>query len=201
MSTFEPALKVLSMILPDTTFFILVRTKAPPLPGFTCWNSMTFQSCPSIERTTPLRMSAVDAMCQVFRFVVCASAGVKARREILSRTSLDDCAGRLFADLLVGGEEQRLVGGLHHSGLADLVEHDEAQLPLAGLLVALHRGQQLVERAGAVRRGEPERFEDPAVAVHRLVAQATGEPRELGREHHADRHRGAVAPLVALGVF
>src|SRR5690606_41178100 len=89
MSTFEPALKVLSMILPDTTFFILVRTKAPPLPGFTCWNSMTFQSCPSIERTTPLRMSAVDAMCQVFRFVVCASADRKSHTsELQSRENL-----------------------------------------------------------------------------------------------------------------
>ncbi|SLI85409.1 Uncharacterised protein [Mycobacteroides abscessus subsp. abscessus] len=39
VSTFTPALNVLSTILPDTTFFSLVRTKAGPLPGLTCWNS------------------------------------------------------------------------------------------------------------------------------------------------------------------
>jgi hypothetical protein len=33
----------------------------------TCWNSMTLQSCPSMLRTTPFLMSAVDAMCEEFR--------------------------------------------------------------------------------------------------------------------------------------
>src|SRR5919205_596213 len=56
-----PALYVLSTTLPVTTFFSLVRTNAPPLPGLTCWNSTTFQSWPSMLSTTPLRMSAVDA--------------------------------------------------------------------------------------------------------------------------------------------
>src|SRR3712207_8974470 len=37
----------LSTTLPDSTFFSVVRTKAPPLPGLTCWNSVTAQSCPS----------------------------------------------------------------------------------------------------------------------------------------------------------
>ena len=39
VSTLVPALKVLSTTLPDSTFFSLVRTNAPPLPGLTCWNS------------------------------------------------------------------------------------------------------------------------------------------------------------------
>ena len=48
VSTFRPALNVWSTTLPDSTFFSLVRTNAPPLPGLTCWNSMTFHSWPSM---------------------------------------------------------------------------------------------------------------------------------------------------------
>ena len=44
VSTFVPALKVLSTVLFDSTFFSLVRTNAGPLPGLTCWNSTTAQS-------------------------------------------------------------------------------------------------------------------------------------------------------------
>src|SRR4051794_41170631 len=66
MSTFAPALYVLSTTFPVTTFFSLVRTNAPPLPGLTCWNSTTFQSWPSMLSTTPLRMSAVEAMRVLF---------------------------------------------------------------------------------------------------------------------------------------
>src|SRR6218665_3986549 len=62
MSIFSPPLYVRSTTLPLTTFFSFVRTKAPPLPGLTCWNSMTLHSCPSIERTTPFLISAVLAM-------------------------------------------------------------------------------------------------------------------------------------------
>ena len=35
--TFSPERNVLSTDLPLSRFLILVRTKAPPLPGFTCW--------------------------------------------------------------------------------------------------------------------------------------------------------------------
>src|ERR1700742_56901 len=60
-STFTPALKVLSTTLPDITFFSLVRTKAGPLPGLTCWNSTTFQSCPSRFSVMPFFRSFVLA--------------------------------------------------------------------------------------------------------------------------------------------
>src|SRR5690554_5833321 len=62
VSIFAPALKVRSTVFPVRTFFTLVRTNAPPLPGLTCWNSMTVQSPPSMLRTTPFLMSAVEAM-------------------------------------------------------------------------------------------------------------------------------------------
>src|SRR5215469_2099636 len=60
-STFTPALNVLSTTLPDSTFFSLVRTKAPPLPGLTCWNSTTFHSCPSRFSVMPFFRSFVVA--------------------------------------------------------------------------------------------------------------------------------------------
>src|SRR3984957_1976023 len=60
-STLMPALKVLSTTLPDITFLSLVRTKAGPLPGFTCWNSTTFQSCPSRFSVMPFFRSFVLA--------------------------------------------------------------------------------------------------------------------------------------------
>src|SRR5438067_9401007 len=61
VSTLVPALKVLSTTLPDSTFLRVVRTNAPPLPGLTCWNSTTVQSCPSILSTRPFFRSLVVA--------------------------------------------------------------------------------------------------------------------------------------------
>src|SRR5579875_2474884 len=60
-STLTPALKVRSRTLPDSTFFSLVRTKAPPLPGLTCWNSTTVHSSPSRFSVMPFFRSFVVA--------------------------------------------------------------------------------------------------------------------------------------------
>src|SRR5216683_4331025 len=60
-STLTPALNVRSTTLPLITFFSLVRTNAPPLPGLTCWNSTTFQSWPSMLRVMPFLRSFVVA--------------------------------------------------------------------------------------------------------------------------------------------
>src|SRR3978361_17117 len=62
VSILAPALNVRSTTLPVITFLTLVRTNAPPLPGLTCWKSMTVQSWPSMLRTTPFRISLVEAM-------------------------------------------------------------------------------------------------------------------------------------------
>src|SRR5690348_13543560 len=62
VSTLTPALNVLSTTLPESTFFSLVRTKAGPLPGLTCWNSTTDQSWPpSSLSTRPFLRSFVEA--------------------------------------------------------------------------------------------------------------------------------------------
>src|SRR5690625_753028 len=60
-STLTPALKVLATVLPSGTLLSLVRTNAPPLPGLTCWNSTTDQSCPSMFNTMPFLRSLVVA--------------------------------------------------------------------------------------------------------------------------------------------
>src|ERR1700742_1085428 len=39
-----------------------VRTKAPPLPGLTCWNSTIFQIFPSISMWLPLRNWLVETV-------------------------------------------------------------------------------------------------------------------------------------------
>src|ERR1700716_1855660 len=61
VSTLVPALNVRSTTLPESTFLSVVRTNAPPLPGFTCWNSTTVQSAPSMLSTRPFFRSLVVA--------------------------------------------------------------------------------------------------------------------------------------------
>src|SRR5580700_3872245 len=56
-SNFSPARNVRSTVAPVLTFLRRVRTKAEPLPGFTCRNSITVQSWPSMRMVTPLRKS------------------------------------------------------------------------------------------------------------------------------------------------
>src|SRR6185437_13545756 len=61
VSTLVPALNVRSTTLPESTFFSVVRTNAPPLPGLTCWNSTTVHNWPSRLRTRPFLRSLVVA--------------------------------------------------------------------------------------------------------------------------------------------
>src|SRR3954447_22745387 len=61
VSTLVPALNVRSTTCPVRTFLSLVRTKAPPLPGLTCWNSTTFHSTPSRSSVMPFLRSLVVA--------------------------------------------------------------------------------------------------------------------------------------------
>src|SRR6266498_3957443 len=52
-ANFSPARNVLSTTAPVSTFFTLVRTNAPPLPGLTCWNSTMRQTPPSSSMCVP----------------------------------------------------------------------------------------------------------------------------------------------------
>src|SRR5262245_52129282 len=59
-STFSPARNVLSITRPCRMCLSLVRTKAPPLPGLTCWKSTMLYGCPSNWIFSPFLKSAVD---------------------------------------------------------------------------------------------------------------------------------------------
>src|SRR5215208_6618098 len=59
-SNFSPARKVLSTTDPEPSDFSFVRTKAPPLPGFTCWNSTIRHVWPSSAMCMPLRNWLVE---------------------------------------------------------------------------------------------------------------------------------------------
>src|SRR5262245_9936217 len=63
--TFTPALKVRSITAPVFTLRSLVRTKAPPLPGLTCWNSTTWNRTPSSSRVMPFLKSLVETLTRV----------------------------------------------------------------------------------------------------------------------------------------
>src|SRR5579859_6755879 len=66
-STLTPALKVRSTTLPEVMFFSLVRTKAGPLPGLTCWNSTTVHRPWSRFKVMPFFRSLVVATFGVSR--------------------------------------------------------------------------------------------------------------------------------------
>src|SRR5919199_199440 len=52
-ANFSPARKVRSTTAPESSALSLVRTNAPPLPGFTCWNSTIRQTSPSSSMCMP----------------------------------------------------------------------------------------------------------------------------------------------------
>ena len=60
--TLTPALNVFSATAPVLRLRSFVRTNAPPLPGFTCWNSMTWNSVPSSSRVMPFFNSFVETL-------------------------------------------------------------------------------------------------------------------------------------------
>src|SRR5580704_3677391 len=60
--TFSSARKVRSMTAPVRKFFSLVRTKAPPLPGLTCWNSTTVMRPSGRLRAMPFLRSLVEML-------------------------------------------------------------------------------------------------------------------------------------------
>src|SRR3970282_2257036 len=52
-ANFSPARNVRSTTAPLSRLFSFVRTKAPPLPGFTCWNSTMRERAPSTSMCIP----------------------------------------------------------------------------------------------------------------------------------------------------
>src|SRR6188474_821576 len=91
---FSPARNVLSCTVPSSILRSLVRTKAPPLPGLTCWNSRIRKIVPSISMCEPLRNSLVLITAANPREAETATGGVNlclARDEGNARTRRIDC--------------------------------------------------------------------------------------------------------------
>ena len=61
-ANFSPARKVSSTTAPDSRFFSFVRTNAPPLPGFTCWNSTIRHIEPRCSMCMPFRNWLVETI-------------------------------------------------------------------------------------------------------------------------------------------
>src|ERR1700727_2793055 len=64
-SSFSSARYVRSITAPLRTFFSFVRTNAPPLPGFTCWNSTTLNRPSGRSRLMPFFRSLVETAMNV----------------------------------------------------------------------------------------------------------------------------------------
>src|ERR1700683_831271 len=64
-SSFSSARYVRSITAPLRTFLSFVRTKAPPLPGFTCWNSTTLNRPSGRSRLMPFFRSLVETAMNV----------------------------------------------------------------------------------------------------------------------------------------
>src|SRR5713101_6555436 len=62
--TLTPALNVFSKTAPLLTLRSLLRTNAPPFPGFTCWNSMIWKRVPSSSSVIPFLKSFVETLTQ-----------------------------------------------------------------------------------------------------------------------------------------
>src|SRR5690349_20865042 len=143
VSTFVPALKVLSTTLPVSTFFSVVRTKAPPLPGLTCWNAVTVHSWPSMLSTRPFfrpfvvatRASLQDRGCGARELARCRRQGNRSDFHQLAR-----CAAEQLGSAVP--DEQRVLDP--HPATAGQVD--------AGLDGHGHPGEQPPGAGGAQQR-------------------------------------------------
>src|SRR5215217_3736548 len=66
LSNFSPALKVFSTTAPVSMFLKRVRTKAPPLPGFTCWKYRIVKRLPSVLMAAPFLNWFVEIIARAY---------------------------------------------------------------------------------------------------------------------------------------
>src|SRR5215471_3261664 len=78
--TFSSARKVRSRTAPLRKFLSFVRTNAPPLPGFTCWNSTTVMRPSGRLRVMPFFNSFVEMLtvCSQHKIFGCSGQGLRA---------------------------------------------------------------------------------------------------------------------------
>src|SRR5919107_2115087 len=214
VSTLVPALNVLSTTLPVSTFFSVVRTKAPPLPGLTCWNAVIDHSWPSRLSTRPFFRSFVVATggSPASR----GGAGAVTRRVVSSRRTkghrrrVQRTWGQRYRPALPDLEQLARGGG---EQLGGTVPDDEGVLdphPAAAGQVHPwfdgdgHPGLQVPRAGGPEQRGLVDLQPDPVPqAVHELLA----EPRVgddvpgggVDGDHRRPRHQRRPARVLRLG--
>src|SRR6266496_1340988 len=197
-STASSARKVLSSTRPVRTFFSLARTKAPPLPGLTCWNSTTFIRSPPMFRVMPFFRSLVVGITALLR-----SAGRRSPRRHVSSVrglrplQLEKLLGR-------GGQQVVAVGPDHRQVLdPDAAEAGKVDTRLHGHgrawrdpTIGTHahpRGLVDLE-ADAVASGMAEGVAEARLADHLAAGTVDGgaahpgaqggQPGRLGAPHH-----------------
>src|SRR5215469_3830142 len=182
-STLTPALKVRSTTLPDRMFLSLVRTKAPPLPGLTCWNSTTLNRPSGRSRLMPFFRSLVETAMDV----LCESG--QGAGAVIGHDQ-----GVLDTDATVPGHVH---AGLHGDDEAG-GEDSSAQLGHRGGLVDIEA--DAVARAVLEAVGPPGVGDDPSAGVVDLLGADAGAHRRraggLRRAHHLEDAR-----QLALGVL
>src|SRR5918999_462580 len=190
---FSPARNVLSITAPSSTRLSLVRTKAPPLPGFTCWNSTMRKTVPSTSTCIPFLNWLVLTM----RAGRLAAAGPHPLRQ-----------PPLLSQLLqVRGQRQRrevpqLRRGVRPGGVEQLVARPEARLerlqqppfarqPVRDVLVELGRGVPHVRSVPGAEHVEVEAAQAPQrVEVRRQRALARRDEHASAPEHGVAREAG-----------
>src|SRR5690348_6968757 len=114
---FSPARKVRSITAPDSKAFSRVRTNAPPLPGFTCWNSTIRKTVPSTSMCMPFLNWLVDTISAIRGSIYLGGLGgepldglpVPVRALALDAVRDDVLDHRVAPELLAGGD----VGEVH----------------------------------------------------------------------------------------
>src|SRR5690242_2654329 len=148
-STFSPARNVLSITRPSRMCLSLVRTKAPPLPGFTCWKSTMLYGSPSNWIFSPFLNSAVDT---------CIRSQPFPSLSLESERLLEAFPGPCVAQVSTEESQEDLRGLVHQS----LLQTERAEAQRGECVV----GQDLLERRAVRHR--------PAGAEH--VEEGPGFP-------------------------
>src|SRR5438105_10072061 len=161
---FSPARNVRSTTAPDSSAFSFVRTKAPPLPGFTCWNSTIRHTEPSTSMCIPfLNWLVLTVSATAASLVAELDQPGHAGRPVRLRP--EQVAHELVA-LRITGTHDPLDGCLH------VVVRAPQRHPRSGEQPVRTR-TRLVRGADAARIHDP-RAVDHAVELHVRVAADDG---------------------------
>src|SRR6516165_8030534 len=196
-SSFSSARYVRSITAPLRTFLSFVRTKAPPLPGLTCWNSTTLNRPSGRSRLMPFFRSLVETAMDVLRESGQGAGAVLGHDQCVLDTDASvpgDIDTGLDGDDEAGGEDSSAELG-HRRGLVD-IEPDSvpgavlealrpARLPddVTTDVVHLLHADARPHRSGAGGLGRADHLEDAGeLALGISVKEVDDDCRDIIRE-------------------